>query len=104
LSFIFILAVFSTHFLKIDNKQALLSLFLKILNNNSKKVDGKEVDSKKVNSKIVDGKIAYSKDIDSGKVNSEKVDGFPADFALCLLLLSTKFYKERFSVYFLKLH
>jgi len=52
----------------------------------------------------VDGKVAYSKDIGSKKVDSEKVGGFPADFVLSLLLLSTKSYKERFNIYFLKSH
>ena len=52
----------------------------------------------------MDSKVAYSKDIGSGKVSSEKVSGFLADFALSLLLLSTKSYKERLSIYFLKLH
>ena len=45
------------------------------------------------------GKVVYGKDI-----GSEKVCGFLADFALSIFLLSTKFYKERFSIYFLKLH
>ena len=60
------------------------------------------MDSKKVNSKVVDSKVAYSKDVGSKKADSEKVGGFPADFTLFLLLLSTKLYKERFSIYFLK--
>ena len=57
-----------------------------------------------MDSKVVDGKAVYGKDIGSGKVSSEKVSGFLVDFALSLLLLSTKFYKERFSIYFLKLY
>ena len=57
-----------------------------------------------MDSKVVDGKVAYSKDIGSGKVSSEKVSGFLVDFTLSLLLLSTKSYKERLSIYFLKLH
>ena len=57
-----------------------------------------------VDSKVVDGKVAYSKNAGSRKVGSEKVGGFLADFVLSLLLLSTKSYKERFSIYFLKLH
>jgi len=57
-----------------------------------------------VDSRVVDGKVAYSKDTGSGKAGSEKISGFLADFALSLLLLSTKPYKERFSIYFLKLH
>jgi hypothetical protein len=52
----------------------------------------------------VDSKVAYGKDIGSGKVSSEKVSGFLADFTLSLLLLSTKSYKERLSIYFLKLY
>jgi len=90
----FISAAFLIYFLKTKNKQALLSLFLKVLNNSSKKVD----------SKVVDSKVVYSKDIGNKKAGSKKVSGFLADFALSLLLLSTKFYKERFSVYFLKLY
>jgi len=43
---------------------------------------------------VVDGKVAYSKDIDSGKAGSKKVGGLSADFALSLLLLSTKSYKS----------
>jgi len=57
-----------------------------------------------VDSKVVDGKVAYGKDIGSRKVSSEKVGGLSADFALFLLLLFIKFYKERFGVYFLKLY
>jgi len=57
-----------------------------------------------VDSKVVDGKVVYSKNVGSRKVGSEKVSRFLADFILFLLLLSTKFYKERFSVYFLKLY
>ena len=45
----------------------------------------------------MDGKVAYSKDVGSGKAGSEKIGGFLADFALSLLLSSTKFYKERFN-------
>jgi hypothetical protein len=52
-----------------------------------------------VDGKVVDGKVAYSKD-----VGSEKVSRSLADFALSLLLLSTKSYKERFDIYFLKLY
>jgi len=52
----------------------------------------------------VDGKVAYGKDIGSGKASSEKVSGFSADFALSLLSLSTKSYKERLGIYFLKLY
>ena len=70
------------------------SLFLEILGGG-----GKEADSK-----VVDGKVVYSKDVGSGKAGSEKVGGLSVDFALSLLLLSTKSYKERFSAYFLKLY
>jgi len=52
----------------------------------------------------VDGKVVYSKDVGNRKADSEKVGGFLADFILFLLLLSTKSYKERFSIYFLKLY
>jgi len=94
LSFIFILIAFLAYFLKIKNKQALLSFFLKTLNNNNREVD----------SKVVDSKIAYNKDVSNRKAGSKKVSGFLADFALFLLLLSIKFYKERFGIYFLKLY
>ena len=57
-----------------------------------------------MDSKVADGKVAYSKDVGSGKVSSKKVSGFLADFTLALLLLSTKSYKERLSIYFLKLY
>ena len=52
----------------------------------------------------MDGKVAYGKDIGSGKASSKKVGGFLADFALSLLLSSTKPYKERFGIYLLKLY
>ena len=52
----------------------------------------------------MDGKVAYGKDVGSGKASSKKVSRFLADFALSLLLLSTKSYKERLSIYFLKLY
>ena len=55
-----------------------------------------------MDSKVVDGKVVYSKDIGNRKASSKKVSGFLADFALFLLLLSTKFYKKRFGIYFLK--
>jgi len=57
-----------------------------------------------VDSKVVDSKAAYSKDVGSRGASSEKMSGFLADFTLFLLLLSIKFYKEHFGVYFLKLH
>ena len=62
-------------------------------------MDSKEVDGKEVDSKVVDSKVAYSKNTDSRKVN-----GFLVDFALSLLLLSTKSCKERSGIYFLKLY
>ena len=52
----------------------------------------------------MDNKVAYSKDVGSGKAGNEKVGGLSADFALFLLLSSTKSYKECFSIYFLKLY
>jgi hypothetical protein len=57
-----------------------------------------------VDSKVADSKVAYGKDVGSGKVSSKKVSGFLEDFALFLLLSSTKPYKERFSIYLLKLY
>ena len=57
-----------------------------------------------MDSKETDGKVVYSKDVGSGKVSNKKVSGFLADFTLSLLLLSTKSYKERLSIYFLKLY
>jgi len=57
-----------------------------------------------VDGKVVDSKVAYSKDIGNRKISSEKVGGFLADFILFLLLSSTKSYKERFSINFLKLY
>jgi len=52
----------------------------------------------------VDNKVSYGKDTGSRKAGSKKVSGFLANFALSLLLSSTKPYKERFSIYFLKLY
>jgi len=72
----------------------LLSLFLEVLSGGSREVD----------SKVVDSKVAYSKDIGSRKASGKKVSGFLADFALSLLLLSTKPYKECFSIDLLKLY
>jgi len=72
---------------------------LKALGGGSREVDGEEVDGEET-----DGKVVYSKDIGNGKVGSEKVYRFLADFALSIFLLSTKSYKERFSIYFLKSH
>ena len=57
-------------------------------------MDGEEADGEET-----DGKVVYGKD-----VGSKKVRGFLVDFALFIFLLSTKSYKERFSIYFLKLH
>jgi hypothetical protein len=78
LSFIFILAAFLAYFLRKEDKQPLLSLFLEVLGGGSREVD----------SKVVDSKVAYGKDIGSGKASSKKVSEFSADFALFLLLLS----------------
>ena len=52
----------------------------------------------------MDGKVAYGKDIGSRKVSGKKISGFLVDFALSLLLSSTKPYKERFGIYLLKLY
>jgi len=52
-----------------------------------------------VDGKKTDGKVVYGKDI-----GSKKVRGFLVDFALSIFLLSTKSYKECFSIYFLKLY
>ena len=104
MSFIFILAAFLAYFLRIEVKWALLSLFLVVLGGGSREADSKEVDSKEAANKVVDGKVAHSKNIGSGKAGSGKVSRFLADFALFLLLLSTKSYKECSSIYFLKLY
>jgi len=45
-------------------------------------------------------KVAYGKDVGSGKVSSKKVSGF-LGFCSILIILSTKSYKERLSIYFL---
>jgi hypothetical protein len=94
LGFIFVLAAFLAYFLKKEDKRPLLSLFLEALGGGSREVD----------SKVVDSKVAHGKDVGSGKVSGEKVSGFSADFALSLLLSSTKPYKERFGIYLLKLY
>ena len=52
----------------------------------------------------MDGKAVYGKNVNSGKTGNKKVSGFLVDFALFLLLLFIKCYKERFGIYFLKLH
>jgi len=49
-----------------------------------------------VDSEETDGKVAYGKDAGNS--------GFLADFTLSLFLSSTKSYKERFGIYFLKLY
>ena len=67
---------------------------MEVLGDNSREVDGKEVDSK----------VAYSKDVGSRGAGSKKVSRSLADFTLSFLLSSTKSYKERFSIYFLKLY
>ena len=56
--------------------------------------------SEEADSKVVDGKVIYGKDVGNGKAGSEKVGRISADFALFLLLLSTKSYKKRFSIFF----
>ena len=94
MSFIFVLVAFLAYFLRKEDKRPLLSLFLEALGSSSREAD----------SKVVDSKVAYIKDVGSGKASSKKVSGFLADVALFLLLLSTKSYKERLSIYFLKLH
>ena len=95
MSFIFVLVAFLAYFLRKEDKRPLLSLFLEALGSSS---------SREADSKVVDSKVAYIKDVGSGKASSKKVSGFLADVALFLLLLSTKSYKERLSIYFLKLH
>ena len=99
LAFRFVLAVFLAYFLRKKNKQALLSLLLEALSSSNREADGE-----KVNGEEIDGKVVYSKDIGNGKTGSEKVRGFLADFTLFIFLSSTKFYKKRFSIYFLKSH
>ena len=101
LAFRFVLAAFLAYFLKKkkEDKQALLSFFLKVLSSSSREVDSKEVDGEETN-----GKVVYSKDVGNGKAGCEKVRGFLADFTLFIFLLSIKSYKKRFSIYFLKLY
>ena len=100
LAFRFILVAFLAYFLRKENKQALLSLLLKVLGGSS----SREVDGKEVNGEETDSKVVYGKDVGNGKAGSEKVRGFLVDFALFIFLSSTKSYKERFSIYFLKLY
>jgi len=97
LVFRFILAAFSAYFLRKEDKQALLSLLLEALGSSSREADSKEADGEET-----DGKVVYGKDIGNGKAGGKKVRGFLADFALSIFLLSTKSYKERFGIYFLK--
>jgi len=94
LAFGFVLVAFLAYFLRKEDKRALLSLLLEALGSGSREADGKKVD----------GKVVYGKDIGNGKAGSKKVRGFLADFVLSIFLLSTKSYKERFSIYFLKLY
>ena len=94
LSFRFVLVAFLARFLKTEAKQALLSLFLEVLDSGGKEVDGEEVD----------GKVVYSKNVGSRRAGSGKVSRFLMDFALFLLFLSTKSCKERSGIYFLKLY
>jgi len=94
LVFRFVLAAFLACFLRKEDKQALSSLLLEALGSGSREVDSKEADSEETNSKVVHGK----------DIGSEKVRGFLADFTLSIFLSSTKSYKERFSIYFLKLY
>jgi len=94
LVFRFVLVAFLAYFLRKEDKLALLSLLLEALGGGSREIDSKEVDGEETN-----GKVVYGKD-----AGSEKVRGFLADFALSIFLLSIKSYKERFGIYFLKLH
>jgi len=94
LAFRFVSAAFLAYFLRKEDKRALLSLLLKVLGDGSREADGEETNSK----------VVYSKDVGNGKVGSEKVYRFSADFALFIFLSSTKSYKERFGIYFLKSH
>jgi len=99
LAFRFVLAAFLAYFLRKEDKWALLSLLLEALGGNSREADSKEADSKETNCKVV-----YGKDVGNGKVGSKKMHRFSVDFALFIFLSSTKSYKERFSIYFLKLY
>jgi len=94
LAFRFVLAAFLACFLRKEDKRALLSLFSEALGGGSRETDGKEAD----------GKVVHGKDIGNEKAGSEEVRGFLVDFALSIFLSSTKSYKERFSIYFLKSH
>src|SRR5882757_9895019 len=94
LVFRFVLVAFLAYFLRKEDKRALLSLLLEVLGGGSREADGKEADGEEA-----DGKVVYGKD-----TGSEKVRRFLTDFALSIFLLSTKSYKERFGIYFLKLY
>jgi len=94
LAFRFVSAAFLACFLRKEDNRALSSLLLEALGGGSREADGKEAD----------GKVVYSKDTGKGKVGSKKVRGFLVDFALFIFLSFTKFYKERFSTYFLQSH
>jgi len=94
LAFRFILAAFLAYFLRKEDKRALSSLLLEALGSGNREADGEEVG----------GKVVYSKDASNRKVGSEKVYGFLADFILSIFSSSTKSYKKRFSIYFLKSH
>jgi len=94
LAFRFILAAFLAYFLRKEDKRALSSLLLEVLGGGSREANGEEAD----------GKVVYGKDVGNGKAGSEKVRGFLADFVLSIFSLSTKSYKERFGIYFLKLY
>jgi len=94
LAFRFVLTDILAYYLRKEDKRALLSLLLKVLGSGSREADGKKAD----------GKVVYSKDVGNGKVGSKKVHGFLADFVLSIFSLSTKSYKERFGIYFLKLY
>ena len=93
---IYISSLFSPLFFlkKKKDKQPLLSLFLKVLGGGNREADNK----------VINNKVVYSKNIDNKKASSKKISGFLVDFALSLLSSSTKLYKERFNIYFLKLY
>jgi len=99
LVFRFISAAFLAYFLRKEDKRALLSLLLEALSSGSREADGEEADGEEADGEETNGKVVHSKDI-----GSKKVRGFLADFALSIFLLSTKSYKERFGIYFLKLY
>ena len=51
-----------------------------------------------MDSKVADSKVAYSKNISSKTASCKKVGTFLINFTLFSLLLSTKSYKEYFSI------